>query len=68
MDLKVNIVSLTFYMIWLHVDIAIGAPFGEGSGNVYIYYGSATDVLSNEPVQVQRSCDYHMTITWHTGY
>jgi hypothetical protein len=33
-------------------DIAISAPFGVGSGKVYIYFGSTTDIISNEPVQV----------------
>lgn len=37
------------------IDIAIGAPFGQGSGRVYIYYGSLTEITSNSPVQVYKN-------------
>ena len=36
----------------LYIDVAIGAPFGKGSGTVYIYHGSVADTISLTPQQV----------------
>ena len=38
---------------WLsHADVAISAPFGEGTGRVFIYHGSQSEILSSTPAQV----------------
>ena len=36
----------------IFTDVAISAPFGKGSGKVFIYFGSQSDYISSNPQQV----------------
>ena len=36
-----------------HPDVAISAPFGAGSGTVYVYHSSASQLLNPVPQQVR---------------
>lgn len=36
----------------IFTDVAISAPFGKGSGKVFIYLGSKSDFISSNPQQV----------------
>ena len=48
---------MSFYVIQCSLfdlkDVAISAPFGAGSGKVYIYYGSVADTISQTVQQVK---------------
>ena len=53
-----NVWDHLILMWYLHIDVAISAPYGiDRSGNtlpgtVYIYAGAGTDVIQQTPIQV----------------
>ena len=43
----IEIICFTFY-----IDVAISAPFGDQPGTVYIYVGTGSNLLNQNPTQV----------------
>ncbi|XP_065573133.1 integrin alpha-PS4-like isoform X2 [Artemia franciscana] len=49
-------------------DVAIGAPYEDDSGAVYIFHGSETEVISPFPVQHIRASQFHLFISSLSGF